>query len=382
MTNRMADPFAGRRNEVDEKLRLVRALLEQKDLEAALLTTSGSISWLTAGAENPIIRGADTGAFCWILVTRNAATVITQNVEGPRLVAEEFLEELGFLVVQHPWYAPDLWQRTVESAVAAGSVGADTPGLGVDLAADLVRLRLRLLPAETERLTGLCVEGTNALEEALRRTEPGDRERDVSARILEACEQRGIVLPVLLVGSGERMRRFRHCPPSDTRIERDAMAVIVGVRHGLNVACTRMISFGPVETELDRRQEAAARVEAAMMAATVPGRTFGEALQAGIDAYGAVGWPGEHEHHYQGGPIGYGVREFGPAPPSRPDAWTDEPIPAGCACAWNPTVRGGKSEDTFLVAEAGPEALTVASWPERDIELSDLKIRRPAILEL
>lgn len=375
-----SEPLQTRRIEVGSKLERVRGLLEQRGLDGALLTTPGNVSWITAGAENPIIRGSDAGAFCWVLVTPGAALLITQNVEGPRLVAEERLEELGFSVVQHPWYAPDLWKRTVEAS--ASTVGADVPGYGAELATDLVRLRLHLVASETERLRVLCQDGARALEGALHETRRGDRERDVAARVLSACERQGITLPVLLVGSGDRMRRFRHCPPTDAVIEQDAMTVIVGVRRGLNVACTRMISFGPPDEEIAQRQEVAARVEAAMMAATRTDRTFGDALQTGVEAYEALGWSGEHEHHYQGGPIGYGVREFGPAPRSRPDIWTDEPIPRGCACAWNPTVRGGKSEDTFLVGEREPEVLTTSDWPERSIQVDGIVIRRPAILEL
>jgi antitoxin VapB len=376
------DPLKERRAEIEEKLRRIRSFLEGRGLEAALLTKPGSFSWVTAGAENPIIRGSEGGALCSVLVTRSEALVMTQNIEGPRLAAEEGLPEFGFQIIEHPWYRGDLWPRTIERFVAREKVGSDAPGAGTDITADVIRLRLPLVPIEVERLRLLCADAARALEEALRAAVRNERERDIAARVVDACERRGIVLPVLLVGSGDRMRRFRHCPPSDTRVERDAMAVIVGVRHGLNVACTRMISFGDIDPELDQRQAAACQVEAAMIAATVPSGTFGGALQAGIDAYRKAGWPGEHEYHYQGGPIGYDVREFGPAPEAQPDAWTKESIPDGSACAWNPTVRGGKSEDTFLVTWNGPEILTVSSWPQRSIELEGLAINRPAILTL
>ena len=159
--------------------------------------------------------------------------------------------------------------------------------------------------------------------------------------------------------------------------------MIVGVRSGLNVACTRMASLGPADPEIAARQAAACAVEAAMIAATVPGATYGSALQAGIDAYEALGWPAEHENHYQGGPIGYDVREFGPAPEARPDRWTTELIPEGSAFAWNPSIHGGKSEDTYLVSADGPELLTPAlSWPVREIDVGGLAIRRAGLLEV
>jgi antitoxin VapB len=381
MTTR-ADSVEGRRHEVESKLTRVRALLDERDLAALLLTRAGCISWVTAGAENPVVRGAGGGAFCWVLVTRDSAHAITQNVEGPRLVEEERLRELGFEVLEHPWYAHDLWSNTV-GRLAGGTLGSDMATLGVDVSAELTRLRLPLLPAELERYQVLGVDGAQSVEEALGRLKSGDSERELAARVAEGCERRGIVPTVLLVGSDARMRRFRHCPPSDAIVASEAMVVIVGVREGLNIACTRMASTGSVDPELEKRQNDASAVEAAMIAATVPGSSYGSALQAGIEKYEQLGWPGEHEHHYQGGPIGYDVREFGPAPRSRPDQWTEEPIPDGSAFAWNPTIKGGKSEDTYIALETGPELLTPAlSWPVREFEVGGQVIRRPGILEV
>jgi hypothetical protein len=51
------------------------------------------------------------------------------------------------------------------------------------------------------------------------------------------------------------------------------------------------------------------------------------------------------------------------------------------AFAWNPSVRGSKSEDTILVTETGPEILTNwPEWPALDVTVDDETIQRPAIL--
>jgi antitoxin VapB len=371
-----------RRHEVESKLTSVRGLLDEQRLGGLILSRPGGVSWATAGAENPIVRGSDGGAFCWILVTAESAFAITQNIEGPRLADEEQLGDIGFEVIEHPWYAQDLWRETVRR-LAGNAVGADVAALGVDLSAELIRLRLPLQPSEQGRYRALGIDGARSVEEALGGLKAGESEREIAARVAEGCERRGIVPTVLLVGTDSRMRRFRHCPPSDATVASEAMVVVVGIREGLNVACTRMASIASVDPELERRQEDASEVEAAMIAATVPGSSYGSALQAGIEKYEELGWPGEHEHHYQGGPIGYDVREFGPAPRSRPDQWTEEPIPNGSAFAWNPTIKGGKSEDTYIALETGPELLTPAlSWPVREFEVNGRVIRRPRILEV
>ncbi len=69
-------------------------------------------------------------------------------------------------------------------------------------------------------------------------------------------------------------------------------------------------------------------------------------------------------------------REFEIAPGQRDSRWYDQPVEAGHAVAWNPSLPGGgKSEDTFLVEEDGLRCVTrTGSWPEVD--------GRPAVLEL
>jgi Xaa-Pro dipeptidase len=57
-------------------------------------------------------------------------------------------------------------------------------------------------------------------------------------------------------------------------------------------------------------------------------------------------------------------------------AGATETIAAGTAFAWNPTVRGAKSEDTFIAGGHGAAAVTnTADWPV----VAD---GRPAILPL
>ena len=120
-----------------------------------------------------------------------------------------------------------------------------------------------------------------------------------------------------------------------------------------------------------------------MIAATSPGATWGSALAKGLDVYASAGHPDEWQHHYQGGPIGYGAREFSVAPPSAPNAFTDEVVLPGQPFAWNPTVAGAKSEDTFIAAEGGAQALTNGDgWPTLSFDTPARAITRPAIAEL
>src|SRR2546428_6854375 len=218
-----------RRGEVANKLERLRRLMADHDLTGLLLTRPGGISWLTAGGQNPIVRGSDGGAFCWVLVTADRAYLLTQNIEGPRLAAEEGLRDLGFEIVEHPWYATDTWTATL-NRLGGHVVGADAGSAGVDVSADLIRLRLSLCQHEQHRLRRLGADGAEAVGGSLRALRAGATERAIAARLAHGCELKGIAPVVLLVGSDARMRSFRHCPPSDEIVNEAAMVVLVGVR--------------------------------------------------------------------------------------------------------------------------------------------------------
>lgn len=376
-----AVPIASRRAEVAEKLARVRGLLDRQGLSGALFTRQPTVSWITAGLEDVIIRNSDPG-FVWALVLPDTAFLVTQNIEGRRVQAEENPGDLGFELVEVPWQEEPFDAR-VAAICDPERLANDGFGPGQPMPAELQRLRLALTAGERERYEDLCRDGCEALESSLRSVERGMSERELAARIVAALERHSILPSVLLVGADDRHMRFRHPSVSDAGIAREVLAVIVGVRGGLHVAATRTASLARPEASLLDRHRAACETEARMIAATRPGSSYGQALQAGIDTYERLGYHDEWRQHYQGGPIGYGPREFGPTPLAHPNAFTSYAVELHHACAWNPTVQGAKSEDTFMVEEQGNRVLTVSeTWPTIDVETGDGQATRPAILEL
>lgn len=376
-----SDSLALRRAEVAEKIDRVRGLLAAQGLSGALFTRQATVGWITAGLEDVIIRNGDPG-FVWALVVPDGAYLVTQNIEGPRVVDEEHPAELGFEVVQVPWQEEPYDSRVTELCDPAGLVN-DGFGPGRPLGGDLQRLRMALTEGERARYDALGRDACAALETSVRSVERGMTERELAARFVSELELRSILPSVLLVGADDRHMRFRHPSVADAPIEREVLTVLVGVRGGLHIATTRTVSLEPVGSTLRERHRAACEAEAHEIAATRPGATYGQALQAGIDTYERLGFKDEWRHHYQGGPIGYGPREFGPAPIAHPNAFTDRPVELHHAAAWNPTVQGAKSEDTFLVEPDGNRVITDSgAWPMLEIETPAGVIPRPAILEL
>ena len=95
------------------------------------------------------------------------------------------------------------------------------------------------------------------------------------------------------------------------------------------------------------------------------------------DSYEKAGYPDMWKLHYQGGPIGYNVREY---------SWTsdnDRVFYDNQAIAWNPTITGVKSEDTFISMNGNIEFISYKkdkSWPFFEHNIYGHKIFRPSIL--
>ncbi|KXK32583.1 MAG: hypothetical protein UZ16_OP3001002577 [Candidatus Hinthialibacteria bacterium OLB16] len=137
-----------------------------------------------------------------------------------------------------------------------------------------------------------------------------------------------------------------------------------------------MVSFGKVSNELRHKQEAVCRVDTVLNLASTPGTPLSEVLQQGIEQYALEGFSDEWHHHHQGGLTGYEGRDVR-ATPDAPDL-----IQAPDAVAWNPSITGVKSEDTFLVRDKGVENLTLSEdWPQITSSTSLGTLARPDILE-
>jgi len=370
-----------RAEEVSEKIDRVRAFLDSNSLSGALFTAQNNVSWITAGMEDLVVRGHDPG-FVYTLITRDGAYVLTQNIEGPRLLAEEKVDELGYELRMYPWWTEGI-DKLIAGLCDTSRLANDGFGPGRPMPNELQQLRLTLTSGEQQRLRELGADCCAVIEQETAGWEPGITERQLAARIVAGLEERGIFPIVLLVGGDERRRTFRHPTTSDTPLRHDVLTILVGVRGGLNVALSRTASAGPTDPTLAERHHIASQVEAVQVAASRPGSTWEEALQAGIDACEAAGYREEWQHHYQGGPIGYGPREFLPTPRGHRNRFSQAPIVLHQAFSWNPTVQGAKSEDTFIVQNGPAEPISNSdSWPMVRHETPVGPVLRPGIQEI
>lgn len=374
-----------RASEVATKLVTVRAWLSERGLPAVVLAGPGPLAWIGAGLTDPIERGAPFGP-AWVVVTRTRASIITTNVEAPRLGAEETVDTLGFEIHAAPWHDPHGLVALAETiaGVSTTEIASDGhPAFGIDADAELSALRITLAEPEIARIRSLGRDTTVALESALRGWRPGERDLALQARVAAALETVGIYAACLIVGGDERVQRFRHPVARGVPIDRLAMIVVVGQRDGLHVALTRFAAAGRPTPATEAIHDRVRAVEAVVLEALRPGTTYGAIAEALAAGYAAVGDPEAWRHHYQGGPVGYRQREFELAPGQHGDPRWSRLVATGDAVAYNPSLAGGgKIEDTFLITADGPELLTTSDeWPTIASTLTGGRvIPRPAIL--
>ncbi len=359
---------------MNEKEQRLAEFCREGGYDGVLLRRRSNVAWLTDGADTHIDSASALGIAA-LLWTPGRKAIFTDNIEAPRLRAEEPLA--GWEVVESPW-----WTGGGEEAQAAALAWGD---FATDWPEDAIGpLRWSLTPTERERARSLGRDTAEVVERLLKEdAKPGMTEWHLGGAVAGWLRDRGILGHVILVAADERISRFRHPIPTRKPIERTAMVAVCGQRHGLIVSATRLVHFGRISDDLRRRHEAVCGVDAALHKATQPGARWCDALGAGVRVYEQTGFGEEWRLHHQGGPMGYECRDFKATPTE------EREVQAHQLVGWNPSITGTKSEDTILVGGSdgaterrsdaarggGYEVIThTGGWP---IGLQG----RPAILE-
>lgn len=361
-------------SEFARKIALIRELASRHGLEAVLLRQVSNFAWATCGA-SAYVNIASNESVASLLITADHQYLFTNNIEASRLDKEERLAVQGWDFRVGPWFEKD---NAVAELTRGLRIGADQslPG-AFDLTDEIVHLRANLTPEEGERFRTLGLLCAQAIESAARAVRPGQSEYEIAALLASETERRGVQPTVNLIATDDRIYNFRHPLPTNKKLKHYAMLILCGRKHGLVCSVTRLVHFGRLPDELRCKAEAVAQIDAALIAATRPGRTVGEAFQRGMKAYASHGYPDEWRLHHQGGPAGYEPREYLATPDS------SERVASGQVYAWNPSIIGVKSEDTILIGKRGNEILTYTpGWPTIAVEVNGCTIERPAILEI
>lgn len=334
-----------------------------------------NFAWLTAGGSDPVEHTNEAGrAFGNILVTPERVYLLANNIEMPRISAEEIPPDL-FEPLAYSWIdeEPELVVRRI---VGRKPVASDSRIDGVVYEKErLSALRSPLVPTEIDRFRNLCADTAEAMNAAIAAVEPGMTETQIGAAAGFELLARGAFPTLILVGTDERIFRFRHPLPTEKRLDSYCMVVVCAQRKGLVSSMTRLVHFGPLPAEVADKYRSVQRVDVELAAATASGASLAEVFEAARRAYRTEGFPGEERRHFQGGTCGYYSREQDLTPDSAYRIHETEVF------AHNPSITGVKIEDTMLLENGSCSVLTdIRDWPSAEIAAGGLTLSRPEIL--
>jgi Xaa-Pro dipeptidase len=335
--------------ELEAKHQKLVEWLRAQRLEGVLIRRHENIAWLTGGAvEVRVLTPGETGVASLLVTAQGKRYYFTTENEAPRLHDEEF-GQLDFEQVLFPWYADDT--KAAAQRLAGVELGSDTPGPGL-IPVNLYPLREALSAPEIARYRWLGEETAAATVESLHQVEPGLSEYDLEAITAANLLRRGIQPSVYLFAVDDRIYKYKHAAARGKRLKQYGMLNLCSRKWGLAISITRFVYFGELPADLAARFKSAAQVNAALLDATRVGATSAELFKVAQSAYAAEGFPGDEQLHHQGGPTGYGEREWIATPDGAQTVVNHQ------AFAWNPSIRGAKAEDTVILHDGKIEWLT------------------------
>jgi len=344
--------------ELEEKVERLREMLFREGLGGVLLNSQHNFAWLTAGGRNGIDLSRDSGSGSLLVLRNGKKYILANNVEMPRLLCEE-VSETEFKPVEIVWQEERSSHNPVvkianKLSAENGPVALDSPLNGhVRTVENLVaECRYSLTSSEVDRFKSLGRDAGVTVGCVIKNIEPGMTELEIAVRVESGFAERNMAAVVNLVAADARLERFRHPVPTENHWEKLLMLVVCAKRDGLIVSLSRIVCVGAIPADLERRTEAAARVNARLCAATQSGQTGAELYEAARDTYQKLGFGDEINKHHQGGACGYRTRDWVAHPTS------GETVFANQAFAWNPSITGTKVEETGIVSPDGFEIVT------------------------
>jgi antitoxin VapB len=368
-------------SELTEKTERLREMMAREGLGGVLLNAQHNFAWLTGGRSNGIDTSRENGASFLLVTADGRRFSIANNIETPRLFAEE-ISAGDFEAVEVPWEAekadPDLVINKAK-ALIRGDLVSDLPLHGAIRPVEnlVAGCRYSLTAQEVERYRGLGSDTGEALARLAGLIAPGKSEIEIARIVRDALAEYGIRPVVLLVGADERIANFRHPVPTGKIWDKVLLVAVCAKRAGLIASASRIFCTGDIPAGLQRRTEAAAYVFGSLLAASSAGTSGAELYETAEQAYNAQGFAGEIRRHHQGGACGYRTRDWVAHPGSGETVRQDQ------AFAWNPSITGTKVEETAIITSGGAEIITASpGWPQIRARIGGKEYISPGILSL
>jgi Xaa-Pro dipeptidase len=358
------------------KLERIRRWMDEDGWDALVIGTQGNFSWISCGGRSGVLVTSE-GADALVVLTRTAQYLVAYNMDGPRNLDEE-LGGLGFELVTTHWNEKSR-ETVVQELVKGLHTLSDIPLEGVTCDGQVFyKLQYPLTEWEVARYHEIGSQSERILRSVVDQVRPGMSELEVERRLRSAFALAGYISTVVLVGSDERVAKYRHPVPADKEIERYALIILCPRKYGLHVPITRSLCFGhSLDAPTLKKFEAASTIAAHCVARSRAGVRFAEVLEMQKRLYGQLGYPDGWRNHFQGGITGYLPNDSTLCLDPRATIQEKQTF------NWFVTITGANTEDTCISGPQGGEFLTHSgAWPLKPYTVGGQDFDLPDILYL
>lgn len=360
----------------EEKLMRIRSYLSGHDYTGMILARQDNFNWITGGGDSRVIIPEEKGAAA-IVVTETAVYLISQVMDGRRIMDEE-MDGLQAEYIPLHWYEESILEKA--ASLAGDRPVSDTSEAGIPQMekqlADIYELHFPLLEDEVRGLKELGAASDTILRRVAEEIRPGMTDRDAEAMLLYEYAKQGIQCDVLLVGTDERIFKYRHPAPVGRTLGTYLLLHSAVRKRGLHCNVSRTLYFGNrLPGYIEKAYRAVCQVEAYCMSCSAEGVRWTEILEGQKKLLKELGFEDHWKGHYPGGRTGYFV--------CQPDLSLnpDKRLRNNEAYDWFITVEGAKAEE-LAVNHNG--VLKVFShnglWPEKKIRHGNFEIGVPWIM--
>ncbi|MCL6087596.1 MAG: aminopeptidase P family N-terminal domain-containing protein, partial [Actinobacteria bacterium] len=217
--------------EIDIKHLRLKKYLKLKNLEGILFSRQTNFLWFTGGKLNDVIKNDDT-SLVYLFITENKRYLIATNSDADRVMNEE-LEGLDFELVRYDWFNQNVYNG-LEKIGIKGKIGADFCGPDLYYAENEISdIRRNLTDFEVERFKRFSSDYAKIITDYCLNLKKGLTERELAAGLNYECYKLGIRMPVLMVGSDERVFKYRHPCTTHKKIDKYVLIATVAEREGI-----------------------------------------------------------------------------------------------------------------------------------------------------
>lgn len=346
--------------------------MTEKGYDGAVLGRRDNFAWFTFGGDNKIFRSTDVG-YGLLAVTMDQVFLVAQTMDADRIYDDE-LAGLDVEVVSLKWFEETREQKAM-SLLKGRRVVSDLPIPGADYRFDdFVALHTPYTPWEIQRYRQIGRRCDQMMKDIADAVEPGMTEQEIAARILYEYGREYMVPKVLLVGSDERIAKYRHPNASDKRLEKLLLLHAAADRFGLHCIITRMVSFGDgLSQETAEKYELLNQCLAVTSAMLRPGMELQAIIDARMKLLERAGMGQEYENHYPGASTGYFMG-------NSEAIIRNERVRETQCFDWFITVTGAKVEETVMAGPEGGEVLSAGgAWPVKAYTVGAYTCQLPTI---